>query len=77
MRTLALHTLGSHTARNMTVRPLQTRETADRPALTYTRMTDALYRHQTLLQGTTLLSDSVVDCTYPADSPKVHITPWT
>ena len=38
MRTLALHTLGSHTARNMTVRPLQTRETADRPALTYTRM---------------------------------------
>ena len=38
MRTLALHTRGSHTARNMTVRPLQTRETADRPALTYTRM---------------------------------------
>jgi hypothetical protein len=38
MRTLALHTLGSHTARNMTVRPLQTRETADRPALTYTHM---------------------------------------
>ena len=38
MRTLALHTLGSHTARYMTVILLQTRETADRPALTYTRM---------------------------------------
>ena len=36
MRMLALHSLGSYTARNMTVRPLQTRETADRPALTYT-----------------------------------------
>ena len=38
MRTLALHTLGSHTARYMTVRPLQTRETADRPSLTYSHL---------------------------------------
>ena len=38
MRTLALHTLSSHTARYTTVRTRQTRETADRPALTHAHL---------------------------------------